>query len=263
MKFNENTNFKMPFWRLILSPFGYLVDFFKNIMLLFLAYSVVASVLSFIFGFGFLCSSPAASGSGMYCNGYGWQFVVYSVLKLLLVACFVINYYDILSKKFAPKDMLKFTSRSMRVSLMLVVLVLINTVPAVSGYFLKIRVPNPNWQIESIYFTIVAIGFLVPFALARLYAGFGYYIEDNYIISPKVLWQKTSGNTWKILTGLFLILFFAMFFLVGFYINFLTFNPDNMLYSSIVSEFVYNVISFLIIGLFVGHFYTQREILID
>lgn len=257
--------FKMPIGKLIFSPFGYFIDYFKNISIITITYSLVITILSALMGYTFICGIPGVELTNLNCSSFGLPYFIYLALKFLVMIGFIICFYNIVSgKEFNIKHMLKFDILNLKVLGAFVFWALLNIVPLISLQVLIARVPNPDWRIEAVFFTIIGSGFLVPFILMRFYSVFGYFIECGKIYPLGPIWEKTKGNGLKIIIGLSLIVLFSILAIVNYYVNFkAAFDTRSIWFSAITSEFVYNIMMFLITGLLVGHIYVQRAILID
>lgn len=260
----EEKPYRMPFMKLVFSPFNFFIDNFKNISIAILIYSAIFTVFSFIMGFPFICSIPGIEITNFPCSDSGVLYAVYLGLKMFIIAGFAITFYDVIFyKQLDYSNIYKLNMRTLKVFCAMVTMLLLNMIPLASFQILLMRTPNPDWRVESIFFTIIGIGFLVPFVVMRFNSIFGYFIETGSIIPLKPVWNITKGNSLRILIALFLIIIFSLLALANYLANFKVFDSPNLWFTAILSEYVYNVIFLIIMGLIVGHLYTQRAILID
>lgn len=263
----EKKAFKMPIARLLFSPFGYLVDYFKSIAIMMLFYSLIMTVLSLIMGYSFLCTIPLSETKflDLYCSKSGIFYFVYIFIKMLIMTGFIICFYNLLAKKqFDKKQLWEVSFKNVKVLGIFLIWIALNMVPLFSFYILIERVPNPNWKIETLFFAIVSIGFLVPFVLMRFYSAIGFFIETGKVASLKAIWQKTSGNGLRIIVALFMIVLFSILAAGTFYVNFKEFFASDYIWiSAFSSEMIYSIITLLIVALVIGDIYIQRQILIS
>ncbi|MDR1693993.1 MAG: hypothetical protein LBR70_02210 [Lactobacillaceae bacterium] len=260
----EKKPFRMPFGRLIFSPFSYLIDYFKNIAVLMGAYSAVITVFSLLAGLTFMCIFPEAVAAGMYCSSSLTVYFFYILLKLVIFSGFILSYYNIVSgKEFSFRSIFNIGLHNLKVLGGFFVFILLNLVPFFSMYALIKRVPNPNWIIESVFFGCMFIGFIVPFIVLRFYGVFGYFIETGKVYSLRTILRLTRGNGLRLLLSLFFIVLFSVLFIANYFANFrVIFDSSSIWISAAASEFVYNIIILIAIGLMVGNMRVQRSILI-
>lgn len=265
MKKNKSKEkFKMPILKLFFSPFTMIMDNLKNASIVVLMSSVVLTLLAIFMGYSVLCASPSAAAAGLRCSSFGFLYLFYIIAKLMIISIFITFFYDLISgREFSVKNLFVLNLRHLKTFGVLIVFILLNFFPLLSLYALYIRVPNPEWKIEIIYFAFVSIGFIIPFFVMRFYSVFGYFVEKEKVVELLPVWEKTKDNGFKIVSSVFIIIIFSMFILISFYSNFRGFSPEHVIYSAFVSEFIYNILQLIIVALFVGNFYIQRVILIE
>ncbi len=254
---------KMPLSRLVLGPFAIVIDYIKTFFVIGGAYALAQTLLAVLLGFTYVCLYGIEDVGLIYCSASNAVYLVYSILKFVLLAMFLIvwgrtvwgkNPLD-LKKIFMPGKGIPSTLLTM------VVFLFLNMIPMVSYYILYQREPNPDWIVEIFFFGIVSLGFLVPFLLMRFYSVFAFVVSGEKLPPFKIIWDKNSGNMLKMITALFLILLLAIFVMVNFFFNFRAAAAENVAYIGIISEFLYNILSLLVFTLFVNHCFIQKDIL--
>ncbi len=252
---------KMPLFKLCFEPLGLFVDNFKQLFLLIAFYGLLATAVSFAFGFPYACFSPSSLGQKLYCSSSNALYAAYLVIKILLFAKFFERVYALNLKTLSLKlkELVSFGRKELKISALLSVCILLNLLPLVSLAVLAARVPNPDWVVETFFFGVVSTGFFVPFIIMRFYGVFGLAAENKPLVSLAEIWRLTAGNGLKILLGLFVILIFTSFLLGGFNSNVRAISAANGFYTSFVSELLYNVILFTLFALFVNHCFMQHK----
>jgi hypothetical protein len=133
----------------------------------------------------------------------------------------------------------------------------------VSGWILYLRVPNPDWRVEILFFAVVSIGFIIPFILLRFYSLIPFVIYGRRLPPLKEVWYKTSGNMFTVLLSLFVIFILTVVFLGNLYSNFQKVAANSGLYINFSSEFIYSLLVLIILALVINNFCIQQRILFE
>lgn len=257
------TKIRIPFFKIVLGPFSLLLDNPKAFFTLALPYALIISVLSLVSGFGYLCLYFRSGDINAYCSNSTAVYLLYSLLKVWIIAVFAIKWCEtaLLKKTLSWKGLFLPDKRSLRVSLLIVVFILLNAMPLVSGFILYIRVPNPDWRVEIAFFAVVSLGFLVPFALLRFYSLFAFMIYGNPLPNLRELWLRNSGNNMNLLGGLFVIVILAALIFSNLFRNFELVAYGASFYIGFVSEFLYNLFYLFIVVLLINYCCIQQQLL--
>ncbi len=252
---------KYPFFKALIKPFSDIFDHFK----LFLFYgggaAIFLTLLSFVFSQTFLCTiSPF--NLQMSCSQNIKGYFIYFALKLLLVCVFLRLWYDIiyLAKKV---DLFYFKNRLLgflRFFFYVIVFLILNALPALSLVLLIARVPNPNFVIELCYFTVVSLGFLVPFALIRFYKNIACLIEGLPFTDFKKTFVQTSFKTSKIVFSFILMLAFCLLLFLTVVGNLRLHIFSPLMAYNIFAEFLFELTLIFVVSVFIGFIRTQKEI---
>lgn len=254
---------KMPFFKLAFRPFNLFLNNLKPFILLAAAYSVLLSFLLEIMGLNPECFYSATPSQALYCSSSGIFFILFLIIKLFVVAVFMVKWTAAVINKqpLNSRRLFKITQQDIKMFGLLVLFLILNSIPALSMYLLYIRVPNPDWIVEITYFAIVSIGFLVPFWLTRIYAIFAFVAEDRQVPKLRLLWDKTAGNNLKIILALFFIFILAILAFTSYFTDIQALSMQNLVYPLLVMDFLYNIVFFIIITLLLCHCRVQQEIL--
>lgn len=254
---------KLPLGKMIFSPFRLLFDNGKVFFLLALPIALVICLIAMLSGFGYMCIYSQIMPVSAYCSDSGIVYLLYGLAKVLLWAFFVVKWCEITfqGQPFEWKSLLKADRRIVKFALALILIIFLNFLPMVSGWVLYLRTPNPDWQIEISFFSVVSIGFLIPFIVLRFYSVLPFVVYGQKVPPLKEIWHKTSGDTLVILLSLFFIFIVAVFIFGNLYQNFQSVAVDSGFYVNFVSEFIYNLITLMILTLVINNFCLQQQIL--
>ncbi len=190
---------KMPFFRLVFSPFNYIIDNGKSFFLSASVYSIILTVLSYALGTLFLCGFEAAS-KNLFCATSPFGPYTYIFIKGILLVLFSVLFYGVLSHKaFKLKKLFEIGSADLKLFGLFVGILVLCMLPVLSMYLLYVRVPNPDWVIELLFFGIVSLGFLVPFVVFRFLSIIGLVLEERHVPSFIAIWSRNAGNMFKII----------------------------------------------------------------
>lgn len=259
----ETEAVKMSALKLMFRPFGIFVDKIKELFLLSSFYALLVWAVTVTLGFAYVCSSPSAS-SFFYCSHSNTAYFIYSFIKLYIIAAFLRHWFNIAFRNGVQgwKSFLLLPSiKDLQTTGVLAVYILLNLMPVVSFYMLYMRVPNPDWVVETAYFAVVSLGFFVPFVVMRFYSMFAFFLSGEKIPSFKRVWSVSKGNNLRIIMSLFLILVILLFTVSNFYRSFQSISAEEINYVGLVSEYLYNLIFLMLISLLVNNCYVQKELL--
>lgn len=260
---NKITPVKLPVTKMIFTPFNQLLDNGKSFFMLALPVALIISLMAMASGFGYMCIYSQIISVAAYCSDSALFYLVYSVAKVFLWAVFAIKWGEIcfLKQPFSWKYMFELDRRSIKLTLILLLIIIINFLPMISGWILYLREPNPDWRVEIAFFAVVSVGFIIPFIVLRFYSAVAFIIYGQKIPPFKEIWYKTVGDTLSILLSLFLIFIVSVFIFGNFYQNFQGVASDSSFYINFASEFIYNLITLMILSVVINNFCLQQQIL--
>ena len=138
-----------------------------------------------------------------------------------------------------------------------------NLIPLLSVLLLVFRVPNPNWKIELLYFTIVSIGFLFPFLLMRIYSLLALFLEGKNWKEFKKAWNKTQGYSMKIVLSCTLLFFVNMLFMVITTEILSDSQGFPIWFYNIYAEILFSLMNYFIVITVVNFFEVQKKIFLE
>lgn len=254
---------RLPFFKTVFGPYTLFMDNFKNFILVAALFALALSFIALASGLGYMCLYPEARNLGG-CRIPGLPlYLSLFVLKIFVAAMFAVKWYNVSFNKFPIRWCYLFSvDRSvLKTFLAFVVLFLILAVPLLSTYILYVRIPNPDWRIELIFFAFVSLGYIFPFVVMKFNSIFAFLMGNEPVPPLSCIWRKNNGNLLRILLGLFLLLLISFFSFVSYYSNFRSVAPANTIYISIIVEYLYNIILLAITTFFIGHCYLQKTLL--
>ena len=143
----------------------------------------------------------------------------------------------------------------------LVGFILLNAVAGLSWYILLVRVPNPDWRIELVFFGFVSLGFFVPLVCLRLYSFMADLWGGKQLSSLWSIWQKSRGNNLRLVISIG-ILFFVFAFSISAVIRRLSYYAEEANYMlAIIGEVLYSITILLVISFWVNNCAIQKNIL--
>lgn len=235
--------------------------------LTFLKYASVTAlfliILSFIFGQSFLCMFlNIAEKTNLYCSNDALYFA-YLIFKLFILSIFSKVWYDrIYLKRTINTGYFKSHIPDLFKTFgILFLFCLLNTLPILSLVLLLYREPNPVWQIETVYFTVVSIGFLIPFLLTRFYTNIAEMIEGTDYKNFKEIYKRTSFKMGKITLALTFILFLSLFLFVVVQSNLKIHVFEPLTFYNILAEFIFELTIIFITTMFLNFIRVQKELL--
>ena len=262
---NDNKKSKYSVIRSFMKPFWIVSENMQTFLVQGACFSAFVVVLSYLFGQKYLCFFNQDVAQNMYCPAMYHMYLPYLLAKFLLIAIFMNLWYDKTFKNITInrqyiKDHCKKFFATFGV---LLIGLMINFLPIVSYLLLFFRNPNPVWQIEQLYFTVVAVGFLVPFLLMRFYGLFAQFLAGNNWKEFKKSWQRTSGYTMKIVLSCALLSLMCLLVILS--VTGLLRSGSVLpaeLYN-IVAEFAFAFTSYFNIVLFIDFFEVQKEYFLE
>lgn len=257
------TRVKIPFFKMALGPFSLVLDNPRVFFSLSLVYALLITLLALMFGFSYLCVYSSSGEVVVSCANSHLLYFTYFILKLYILSLFCIKWCETAIRKLplAWTQLFSADRRSIKLTLLFVFFLLLNSTPFFSGLILYFREPNPDWRVETAFFAVVSVGFLIPLFLVRFYSVFAFFIYGQSLPNLRELWRKNTGNNLNLLSGLFLIIILAMILFSSLYQNFTPVAHENSFYIAFVSEYLYNFLSMLLIACFADYCCIQQQLI--
>ncbi|MFI3241516.1 MAG: hypothetical protein R3Y43_03005 [Alphaproteobacteria bacterium] len=242
---------KISFFKAIINPFGTIGDNLKDFFKVSLIFASVLTVVGYCLGATYACFYTEEASSFYYCSPMGYGFFLYQIIKFFLFAVFIKNWVNLAFEKtgldFKPQK------QDLKIFALIIAFSLICFLPFVSIYFLYIRVPNPDWTIELLYFSFVSIGFVIPFLSLRFLPIFGFLSLDKKLPPFKEIWNKIKGNHFKLVLFAFILILLFVFLLNSFNQSFLNIKESLNIFNVLLVDFIYNITLLLVLAIFINH----------
>ena len=229
-----------------------LVEFIKTAGV----FAIVLTLLSYVFGQTYICVFGTSYQESLYCMGNTLLYFPYLIIKLLIINIFILYWF----KKVLFNQTINKTTAAKGAGVFFL-FIITNLLPLVSAFLLLVRQPNPVWQIELSYFTMVSSGFLAPFVLMRFYAVLGGALSDNIPNMLKTVWQNTGGYTAKIVISAILVYLIGILTLLS--VNSVIMRLGNILPMHIynfTAEYLFNFIILFMVTLIVNFINYQKQV---
>ena len=227
-------------------------------------FALIITVLSFVFGQAYFCLFKNDYMPGVLCQNNGFWYLMYLALKLMILSMFIKVWFDkeILNMNFSLKQEVQNKLKYCKVFGWFILFILLNSLPAVSGVVLLLRVPNPVWQIELAFFTFVFIGFLVPFVVMRFYALIPDLLEQKGFKNIKQIWKNTAGCGLKTVFASSITFFICLFLFLSVTSVFKGNSLINPYVGNFFADLIFNFVTLFILALFVGFTAVQRQMIL-
>ena len=263
----QNTNIeavRLPILATLFGAYGVIIEKFKDFFIVGSIYAVILALLYIICGMEALCANPAYS-EGHFCNNSLALFAVIHVFNFLVLCMFMRVWYKVITvDKFKiTKDIFIPGWAELKIMGVSLFYVLALGVALLAAYLLYVRVPNPNWKIELAYFTAVAWGLLVPLVALRFLCWYAFAAGDEKLPSFKIVWKKTAGNWFLIMSGIVLVLILGLTLSLSMFRNYVTTAYFNRIYVVFAGEYLTQMVSLFMNACFMSYCYLQKKFLFD
>lgn len=256
---NQPEKRKFPIFEFVLKPFNLFFDNSKKMLIISLIYGAVLSLVSFAFGYSYVCSFSPNQWGVLYCADTNIIYIIYLFIKMFIVSNLMIVAYGVLQND--ENQVFSFT-KNMKSFGLVIFFVLMLFFPVISIYILFEREPNPNFVIETIFFAFVSIGFMFPFIAVRF---FGIYpcLLFKEKTSMKFVWEATKGKILHILVSLFFIMFVTIVVYRSFYVAISESEKTSDLHIILLSEYIYSIVLSIVFIFITGHIFAQKTMILD
>ncbi|MBQ8661433.1 MAG: hypothetical protein IJ482_03820 [Alphaproteobacteria bacterium] len=253
---------KFPALRLIFGPYNLFIDNSRRFFMLGGILALVMTAVFLLLGQNLMCAFDTNSRMDL-CADSPVLYFASRLAGLFLVSVFSVRIYEscYAGAAFSWRWLLRPQKADAKMFAAYAVYLGLNLLSLVSAYLLYVRVPNPDWRIEFAYFTVVSLGFLVPFVLLRFYSLFAFVMEDRPFPPLRQLWRDTSGNGLRLLVSFALLFCVLIFSLNSVINNFRLVASENTIYITFVAEYIFNLVVLLNIMFFVNCCRVQKEFL--
>lgn len=251
-------------FQLAFRPIKLLFKNWQTLILLGVPFALLLTLCSMIAGRSALCNvDSGVILTDFHCSDTVESYYLDVLIRFLIISAFMLKWYSfaLLKEPLTLKNLFTYSKDEIKTFGIITVFAIINLLPLVGMLILFARVPNPNWKIELVFFTCVAWVFLLPLMAIRFYSIIASTLEDNKNLTLKEIWNKTSGNTLKLLLGTGFIVFIALIIFMQYY-SFILGTTDYTYKIALSVELEYDFLVVLFAACFMNYCYTQRELLL-
>lgn len=218
-------------------------------------FAIVLTLLSYIFGQTYICVFGTEYKESLYCLENSLLYFPYLVIKLLIINIFILFWL----RKIILNQTINKTAAAKCAGIFFL-FITADLLPLVSAFLLLVRQPNPVWQLELVYFTIVSLGFLTPFVLMRFYAVLAGALSDNIPNMLKTVWKNTGGYTAKIVISAIIVYLVGILTVIS--VNSVIMRLENVLPTHIynfMAEYIFNFMILFVVTLIVNFINYQKQ----
>ena len=155
----------------------------------------------------------------------------------------------------------KNIGRFLRFFGVLLAFLLINILPAFALYFMIVRVPNPIWQIEILYFVFMSLGFVIPFVLLRFYRNIALFVLDEPYLGLKETYVKTNFKCSRIFLSFSIVLTMCLVLFLVVNANLKAYIFEPLMVYNFVSEYIFEAAVLVVATLIFNFITVQKEVL--
>lgn len=255
---------KLPLLKIVFTCYGLFMDNFKSYAVLGSIFALIFMLINLISGQSLMCLSDSIN-KHIYCNNNLYYTLITNIVLWFVFCVYVRNWIQdaILKKrKFSFKNIVPNKTDLKAYGAVLVFFVSI-AIAVTSGYFLYIRVPNPDWRIEILYFSFVSIGFLAPIMAIQFMPYLSFIIEEKNLPSLKDMWKTISGNRVFVFISVFCSFIFNFLILSAFLRYLISMALSGGFFVVVITDFLYNMVLMLFAAIFMNYCYLQKNILFE
>ena len=249
---------KLPFFQTIFGCYDIFFSKFWSFVCLGGLFALIMTFIFFISGQDILCLNNEY-GNNHFCTKSIWNYVGIHLIAICLNFLFMQKWVLLVTegKSFKWKRVVMPDWGTLKMIGLSLAYIATIGVAAFSLYLLYVRVPNPNWKIELVYFTAVSVGFIFPVIGMRFFSYFAYAAQREPLPSVRVIWKKTSGNMLPIVGGCALLMFLSLF-LVQTIMQQLSVAKPTMGHALFL-EYLSQFFVFVLLNCFMNYCYIQKN----
>ncbi len=254
----------IPFWEMSFLPIGILIYHFRRFLVLSFAYALPITVLAFSTQLSYVCGLAEWNTNPYFsCQASLALYITFFLLRFLIVAVFLKTWYKtaICGEKLNIREMFIISAQDWKLFGGILVIIGFFLLPFVSLYVLSVRVPNPDWRIESLFFAVASSGFWLPFLALRFLAVYAFVLGGEKRPPLKLFWRRTVDNTLKIILALTLIIALNAIVFLNYNLLAVSVIRHSFVVSAVICDLVYNMLFLLMVSSLAAFAIVQRAVL--
>lgn len=256
---------KLPVFAMLFGPYGLMLDKIKQFIINGTAFAVVLMVLYIASGQDALCINSAYRQQH-FCTNNVANFAIIHFISFFILCVFMRSWYQ---TAFMPEGIKSYKIfipqlADLKILGLFAAFFLTLAIAGFSGYLLYVRVPNPDWKIELGYFTLVSFGFFVPLLALRFVSYVAFAAAGEPLPAPIVVWKKTAGNTFLILSSIIILMMIGLFISQALLRSFMIGGTNiGQWYVMLGSEYLSDIAVIFIAACFMNYCYLQKGFLFE
>ena len=259
---DEKKQTKFLALKFFMQPFDIIFNNFKSFVVQGACFSLFVVLISYLLGQKYLCVFNKGMVEHVYCPNLTNLYLLYLLLKIVGISLAINVWYNtvfkgcVVDKEYLVSNLFAF----LKAFLFAVAFIVLNMIPMVSVLLLVLRVPNPIWQIEIVYFSVVSLGFIIPFVLMRFYSLFALLLGNENWKQFKLVWHNTCGYTFKIIFSCSLTMLFCLILLLSARnLSTQLVVPFSGEMHNFIAETIFSFVCYFIVILFINFFEVQKR----
>ena len=255
---------KLPFFAVTFGAYGILVEKLKAFFVLGSIFALLLSVIYMGSGLGVLCIAPQYQ-ENYFCTNNIYVLLIVRLIVFFISCIFIRGWYQIITGTEPQNRLSYFIPQKADLKIVGIFLgyFVCLLIAGIAAYLLYARVPNPDWRIELLYFAVVSLGLWVPFLALRFTSYFAFAANNETLPSPRIIWKKTSGNFFVLLSGIIVLFMLGMFVSIALLHQLITTDNAGNFYVAVFSEYLSKLVYLLIAACFINYCYLQRKFLFE
>ena len=210
---DKNSNeIKLPWFKTLFGHFDLLLGANFSAWAVCLIFTTIETLLFAASGNMAACASDVYN-QNHFCNVNLLSALGVRIVIIFWECMFVRNWIEKINKqtKLTIKNTFLPNIKDVKIFALWVAYILTLAIAVGAMYLLYVRVPNPDWHIELLYFASIAWLFLVPLVALR-FCCYGGAAALGYPL-PKIseVWKRTSGNGIKLCLSLIILIIIGLF----------------------------------------------------
>lgn len=264
---NKTTTYqpvKLPLFSTIFGAYGLIIDKFKQFVITGTIFAVIFMILSIASGQAAMCYNEIYRATHFCTQNWG-LFIGLRLLVFMMICMFLRIWYQfaLAQKTLNFKQMFIPKLADLKIAGGFLAYLVTIAVSCLSFYLLLTRVPNPDWRIEILYFSVVSLGFFVPILALRFLVYFAFFAAEEVTPPLRVVWHKAAGNSFTLLGGIVLLLLSSFFITQALVGSIITSKGEISVITMLGSEYLSDIAPLFTAACFMNYCSIQKIFLFE
>ena len=234
---------------------------------MYLFYAILLTIISLIFGrWSFSCIQEPKAWCHSFSGSAGKDIsylLLYYFSILVIFSSFGYDLYNATFKNtvFKIRNLLAYDKNRIKSIFFSIGCLMVFVIPIFIAIMIIMKPANPLFEIEFLFFIMLFCCVIFNVMYIRLMSFVAYYLYDYKMPSLKLIYSKTSGQTYVSVTSFLLLAVFLCFTQLQFIGNFLRMNENDTFLMSLTTEFLDYIIKLIYFSFFLAVFSAQKDLL--